>query len=296
MAIKIEMLRCFEAVVRSGSLADAAVSLGRTASAVSMMLKQFEEHVGAPLFETTRKSRLTRLGEMIYAEAAREVRHFVGAVAVIEGLSRSTMGYIRIAVTPSVASLFLPSIVKDFLRSHDGVQIDIRDMDSESIAASLRNEKAEIGIGTLPEIGGFTRAHLFSDNFGVLCRHDHPIAKLGRPVGWADVAGNVLIANGLSKSIKDRGFQKILSESRLMVRNVASTSGLVRAGLGISIMPRLAVPENDVDLAFVPLRDTNVARQVFMVTRPQHVLTPAARAMTDQIVRARPVMHADSAT
>ncbi|MEL6121714.1 MAG: LysR family transcriptional regulator, partial [Pseudomonadota bacterium] len=42
MAIKIEMLRCFRAVADSGSLADAAEILGRTPSAISMMLRQFE--------------------------------------------------------------------------------------------------------------------------------------------------------------------------------------------------------------------------------------------------------------
>jgi len=49
----------------------AAKELGRTPSAVSMMLKQFEDHIGAPLFEAGRKSRLTALGEMIHVEARR---------------------------------------------------------------------------------------------------------------------------------------------------------------------------------------------------------------------------------
>ncbi|WP_254703064.1 LysR family transcriptional regulator [Roseovarius sp. THAF8] len=54
------MLRCFLTVAERGNLADAAEALGRTPSAVSMMLRQFEDHIGAPLFEAGRKSRLTR--------------------------------------------------------------------------------------------------------------------------------------------------------------------------------------------------------------------------------------------
>jgi DNA-binding transcriptional LysR family regulator len=76
MAIKIEMLRCFTTVARHGSLSDAAEALDRTPSAVSMMLKQFEDHIGAPLFETARKSRLTPIGALIFEEARREVTHF----------------------------------------------------------------------------------------------------------------------------------------------------------------------------------------------------------------------------
>ena len=65
--IKIEMLRVFRAVAEQGSLARAADVLGRTPSAVSMMLSQFEWHIGAPLFETDRKNRLTTLGALVLA-------------------------------------------------------------------------------------------------------------------------------------------------------------------------------------------------------------------------------------
>ena len=75
MAIKIEMLRNFVAVAELGNLNDAAERLGRTASAVSMSLKQLEDHLGAPLFETDRKNRLTALGQFTFAEGRREVDH-----------------------------------------------------------------------------------------------------------------------------------------------------------------------------------------------------------------------------
>ena len=61
MAIKLEMLRYFVEVAKTGNLSQAAERLGRSPSALSMMLKQFEEHLGAPLFETDRKSNLTLL-------------------------------------------------------------------------------------------------------------------------------------------------------------------------------------------------------------------------------------------
>ena len=61
--IKLEMLRCFGAVAQAGNLGDAAVRLGKTQSALSMTLKQLEEHLGERLFETERKNRLTPLGQ-----------------------------------------------------------------------------------------------------------------------------------------------------------------------------------------------------------------------------------------
>jgi DNA-binding transcriptional LysR family regulator len=79
-----------------------------------MMLKQFEDHIGAPLFETTRKARLTPLGALILAEAQRELGHFDRTIQAIEGLSQAKLGSVRLAVTPSVAQTVLPPVLLQF--------------------------------------------------------------------------------------------------------------------------------------------------------------------------------------
>ena len=56
MAIKTDMLRYFVSVAEAGNLASAAKTLQRSPAAVSMMLKQLEEELGAPLFQTDRKN------------------------------------------------------------------------------------------------------------------------------------------------------------------------------------------------------------------------------------------------
>lgn len=277
MAIKIEMLRCFTMVVQHGGLSDAADALGRTPSAVSMMLKQFEEHVGSPLFETARKSRLTPIGRLIFAEARREVTHFENTVSVIDGLSRSELGYLRLAVTPSVATAILPPVIFRFARKYPEIQIEIRDMDSATIARELTRERADIGIGTLAELEGMSRTKLFSDAFGVVCRKDHPLAQNLDQLKWHSLNEHVLIANGLCDLITDPDFAPVLAKSRLMVPNTASLLGLVREGVGITVLPRLAVTGFEADIAFLPLADITARRTVHMVSQPMNLLMPAAR-------------------
>ena len=108
MAIKIEMLRVFRAVADCGNLAEAADQLGRTPSAVSMMLKQFEDHLGAPLFHGGRKGQLSALGELVLVEARRETDHFERTVSAIDSLARADTGLVRLAASPSIAATFLP--------------------------------------------------------------------------------------------------------------------------------------------------------------------------------------------
>lgn len=277
MSIKIEMLKCFVMVVQRGSLADAADGLGRTPSAVSMMLKQFEDHIGVPLFETARKSKLTTLGALIYEEARREVRHFENSVSVIEGLSRSEFGYLRLVVTPSVAINILPPVVRRFTEMFTGVRVDIRDMDSAAIGQEMLMDRADIGIGSISSAGHLQCTELFSDRFGVVCRRDHPLARDWAQLQWRDVQEFVLIANNLCHLITDPDFEPILARSRMMVPSTTSLLGLVREGVGITVLPRLAVSDAQDDIAFLPLRDVTARRTVHIVSQPHLRLMPAAR-------------------
>lgn len=283
MAIKIEMLRCFRAVAEQGNLADAADILARTPSAVSMMLRQFEDHIGEPLFESGRKSHLTALGELILVEAARELTHFDRTIAEIEGLSQARAGRVRIAVTPSVAQAIMPPILRAYAADHPGVRIDLRDTDSATIQQELVAERADIGLATLGPMPGFERHLLFSDRFGVICPQGHPLAENWEELTWADLSGTDFIANVLCRQIRDEGFQPILAASRLNVPNTASILGLVRAGMGITILPELSIPPGATDLVFLPLADASLRREVWMATPPETAMTPAARALATLI-------------
>ncbi len=283
MAIKLDMLKCFATVAERGSLSDAAQALGRTPSAISMMLKQFEDHIGAPLFETARKSKLTPLGAMIYEEARAEIGHFDKTIAVIEGLAQAEMGYLRLAVTPSVAAGILPPVIRAFTAAHAEVRVEISDMDSSAIAQDLARERVDIGIGLLPEISGMARRALFTDAFGVVCRPDDPLAVEWDDLTWRTMGPQVLIANGLCDLIDDPDFTPLLNQSRLRVANTTSLLALVREGVGITILPRRAVQGLGEDLAFLPLHDLSTRRTVHMVSPHEGRLLPAARAFV-QIV------------
>ena len=287
MAIKIDMLRCFQAVANHGSLAVAATVLGRTPSAISMMLKQFEEHIGAPLFETARKARLTPLGALILTEAQRELGHFDRTIQAIEGLSQAKLGSVRLAVTPSVAQTVLPPVLQRFMQDHPKVRIDLRDMDSTAVADELIHDRADIGLASIASLPGFERQILFSDAFGVVCRADHPLSQNWHDLSWADLQGVDFIVNGLCAQISDEAFQPVLDAARLTVRNTASLLGLVQAGMGLTLLPRLAVLPGFNDLCFLPLRDTTVRRTVWMVTPPRQMVPPAVRAFAEVLRRLR---------
>lgn len=287
MAIKIEMLRCFQAVADHGSLTGAAEALGRTPSAISMMLRQFEDHIGAPLFVSARKSHLTPLGTLIRAEATRELLHYARTIDVIEALSRAEAGNVRLSCTPSVAQTIMPPILRSFIAARPGVRIDMRDADSDAVQRDLIEGRADIGLATLPPMPGFGRELLFSDSYGVVCPTGHPLARHRHHLTWGNLTGVDFIANGLCAQITDADFLPILAASKLMVRNTASILSMLRAGAGVTILPRLALLPEFQGFEFLPLADIGTRREVWLVTPDASSLSPAAQAMVDAIRTAR---------
>lgn len=284
MAIKTEMLRCFATVARSGNLADAAEKLGRTPSAVSMMLKQLEDHLGASLFESERKSKLTALGVFTLDEASRELDHFERTVAAIENYARAKFGFVRIAVVPSVAETILPIVVRGFLHEHPDVHVDIRDMDSAAVRREIERERVDLGIAT----GAGTNAEieceeLFSDAFGIVCRADHPLTRADIPLSWGDLSSWPFIANGLCAQIEDEDLQRVIEASRLMVRNTTSLLALVRAGAGITVLPHLVVEKATRGIRFLPVVDPLARRRIDILRRTHTRLSPAARDFEETI-------------
>lgn len=277
MTIKIDMLRCFQTVAHRGRLGQAAEALGRTAPAISVSLKNLEEHVGAPLFEKPGKSRLTKLGQSVLQETERALINYDRSVQAIASLANAHAGYVRLAVTPTVATAVLPDVIRRFHREFPHIRIDIKDMDSDAVQRELENDRVDIGIATIGLHTRLERRLLLSDEFGIACPVGHPLTKKKGQLEWADLDVDNLISNGLCRLIDDPEFQFILDNVSLRVTNQASLLALVKAGVGVTVLPRLAISSDIEGIAFLPLPSRTARRNIYVVTLPRAQLLPAAR-------------------
>jgi DNA-binding transcriptional LysR family regulator len=286
MALKIEMMRGFAAVARHGNLSDAASSLGRTPSAVSMMLKQLETHLGEPLFETDRKNKLTALGEFVLEQAEREIQQFDNTVKAIEGFAKATHGHVRIATVPSVAGTILPQVLSRHIREFDKVDLQVRDMDSGSILHELSRNRIDIGIATLANRSVAMHSQLLlSDAFGVICSEHHPFAQETGPIEWEPLWNERLIANSLSANIQVEASQRLHDRALLSAHNITSIMAMVHANIGVTILPEMAVKAaNFSGLRIRPLADASAKRQIHLLRRTDSALSPAARLLEKHIL------------
>ncbi|TDL78452.1 LysR family transcriptional regulator [Palleronia sediminis] len=282
MSIKLEAFRVFRAVAEAGTLAAGARAVGRTPSAVSMTLAQLETEIGAPLFETDRKNRLTPLGHRVLEESSRATDVFDRAVSAIRRHAISSAGSVRIAAVPSAAIALLPETIERFRREHPHVRIEIADTDTTAVRRRVRTDEADIGIVSAGSSDPPQGALIRRDDLGVVCTEGGPIhrahlAEAGSS-SWRIMELEPLIANPLCQLVDHPAIRDLLSTSALEARNTTAILTFVRQGLGASILPFDSVRGQPDGIEFFVPSDPATQRELRKIRQDgSRMTTPAER-------------------
>jgi DNA-binding transcriptional LysR family regulator len=268
MAIKIEMLRCFSTVAQTGNLADAAVRLGRTQSAISMTLKQLEDHLGQSLFEGERKNTLTALGAEVFDLAQQQLRQFDETVSAIETSASAPHGLLRIASVPSVAGLVFPSAIDELTRRHCNLKVELRDCDSNQVIESLVRGQADIGVASgRHSLNGIRQERLFQDSFGLICAQSHALAQQKDNPTIGDVRSVGFVRNNLCDLIRSAEFGMAFTDCRVTVHNTLSLIGMVRTGKWVTVLPQTVYRIMPDDLMFRRIEGLDDRRSISLLIR-----------------------------
>ena len=282
MAIKLDMLRTFRTVAEKGTLSAASDALGRTPSAISMTLTQLEEDIGAPLFETDRKNRLTPLGLLVLEESGRATDAFRRSTDAIRRHALSTAGTVRIVAVPSATVTILPDAIASYRKLRPEVRLEISDVDSASVQRRVQMDEADIGILSAAEGGSGPGEVVMQDALGIICRGDGAIAGAvqdsAAPCKWELLWLEAFISNPLCELVDNSDVKSLLANSALSARNTTALLSFIRAGLGATILPSSVIPEGADDLMFLQPENPKMSRNLVKIRNPLHQLSPAAEA------------------
>ena len=292
MRINFELLdlRSFIAVVELGTFRKAADALNLSQPALSRRIQSLEAALGTPLLErTTRHVAPTAFGREIEPLARRLIDEFENQLLSISGPGDRQAGQVTIACVPTAAFYFLPKAIKEFNGQYPRIGFRVLDLSSAPALDSVARGEAEFGINFIGSSRGDLKfTPLVEDPFVLACRRDHPFATR-RSLKWKDLEGQQLI--GVSRASGNR----VLLDSALAkttvrlnwfyeVNHLSTSLGLVERGLGVSVLPRLATPQEDHPLLMtVPLVDPVVTRNIGIVERRAGRLSPAAQRFRDML-------------
>lgn len=283
LRIKLEALRVFQVVADAQGLAEAAESLSRSPAALSMTLRQLEDTIGARLFETERKSRLTPLGRFVLEQARLSVGTHERAVEEIARFVRGETGTLRLAAVPSVANRLLPAVIARLHARRGDLFVELRDIDSRAVVQSVLAGEVDVGLASAPvEPVPLTTTPLLEDPFHVVCRRDDPLARGRAPLRWSDLRGRPFIANGLCDALEASEARALVERAHLRLRNVSSLFAFIEAGQGITVLPALAVPETE-RLTSRPLAPPAPTRTLSILQRRDETPAPIVDALLDEL-------------
>lgn len=284
MALKLEMLRVFQTVAEQGSLSLAAAKLGRTPSAISMMLSQLEDDIGDRLFETDRKNKLTPLGALVLAESRRANEAFVRSTEAIRRHAMSTAGLIRIAAVPSATVTLLPNVVTSFRKHRPDVRLEISDVDTASVVRRVQLDEADIGIISSETDTGHDGEIILTDELGIVCHKESAISAAwaeGRQT-WDVLSLEPFISNPLCSIVKAPEVQAILLECNLEAKNTTALLAFVRNRIGATILPKSAMI-TEPNLMFLCPANDQAKRHLIKIHAPDRQMSPVARQFWDQL-------------
>lgn len=277
--LKLEHLRTFVTVADSGNIADAAGMLGRTPSAVSMTLKQLEGDIGGALFQSDRKSNLTALGRFTLDNARAQISGFDASIRTIRAFAAHEIGRLTIASVPSVATNLLPGALAAFVGPRPGLEVELLDADSRSVARMVDAGSSEIGIAGPPQDAArLNFTPLLRDRFRVVYNADCPLAAITRPLIWQDLHDAAFIRNEAADAIDLPELGEQYFAATLLVRNVASLLAMVREGLGVTLLPTLATINLPVGLQARDVDFRGAERVVGLISRDASHPSPVAAA------------------
>jgi len=283
MKFSLRQLEGFAAAARLGSFTAAAQKVAMTQPAFSQLVRDLESILGTKLFDrTTRKIELTEAGRQLLAMIERPLDDLSQAYADVRELSVGIRGRIVIGALPSIAFGELTLSLAEFKANHPKVIVRLVEAANPRLIESVQNREVDFGIGMFaaPE-DKLNFRKLLEDELVAVFPRGHTLARK-KKVSWTDLAKQTLILlveQSSSREVIDRGFavHGVTVQPAYEIANMVTSLSMVRAGMGVTIMPRIALPAlNMQGLQIGHIADPHPTRAIGILAKPDRPLSAAA--------------------
>jgi DNA-binding transcriptional LysR family regulator len=291
--LSTRQLRAFITLIAEKNFTRAAAATHLSQPAFSALIGQLEDSIGIRLFErTTRSVELTSEGAQFEPAARRVLDDFESALAGVDDRAAMRSGHVSIALLPSLAADWLPRVLAGFRTKYPGIELHVADVLSEPCIDAVRSRRADFALAaTLAETSELRAERFCSDDFHLVCPVGHPLLKLAQ-VRPKDVAMWPFIHLSRTSSVRqyiDAATNPRTFASILEVDQLATVSGMVRAGIGISIVPALTLYQfKSPQLATRPIRWKGLTRHIYLVQKRERALSIAAQSLKDWLLASPP--------
>ena len=242
-------LSYFKKVAETRSVSRASEELLLTQPAVSKQIKALEDELGEKLFDRVgKKVFLTRAGEVLYTYAEKILRSVQEAKTAVMDMSAECSGELVIGTSDHISLHRLPDLLKKYISAFPKVDLKLRCHRSETILEMVNKNQVDLGVITLPETThNLASKTIWEDPMSLVFPTNHPLGAFSA-IRLKDIASYGMIlpeAGTTTRNTIEAAFskKKLAPNVAMEVAYIETIKGLVKAGLGISILPDKAVEQ-----------------------------------------------------
>ena len=290
LGVELRHLLALQAIAEHGSFGRAAAVLGYTQSAISQQVAALERAVGEKLIERPggpKPVSLTEAGLLLLRHAEAIVARMKAAQADLAAFAEGAAGPLRVGTYQSVSTRLLPAIVRRFKDAFPKVEIELSEsaIDDE-LEARVERGEVDLSFVMLPmREAPLDSAQLLVDPYVLLVPRSSPLAGRAQPPSLREIAKEPLIGYRQCRSMEgvETAIRRAGGEPRIVFRSDdnGTVQGLVGAGIGVALVPRLTLQPPDGTIEVVELGELVPPRLVGIAWHRDRYRTPAARAFIE---------------
>ncbi len=287
--LNLARLRILREVIGRGSFSVAAEALDYTQSAVSQAVARLEAETGAALLVRDRRGvRATAAGAVLLHHADAILAQVQAAEDDLAAVLGVRGGRLRLASFPSAGSTLIPQAVAAFRALHPDVELSLAEGEPEEITPRLQAGEFDLALlfefpGEAQHFKGLATTPLIHDPMSVALPVEHQLARKHdlalidlREQDWVQTSAHSACARHVVSVCREAGFEpRVTFESD----DYDTVQGLVAAGVGVALIPRLALSHRQPGLVVRRLAPENPVRRVFVATAKAAGVAPAAEVM-----------------
>ncbi len=296
--MEIRHLHALLEVVQQGGFSAAAKVLYTSQPNVSKAVRQLQDELGVELFERNgHKYTLTEAGQIVYRRARNILAEGEDMLTELDELRGLRRGVLRLGLPLFGSSVLFASTFTVFRNRYPGIEIRLVEHGSKKLEELLRAGSIDLAASLMPVPDDFDCQEVHRDPLVVLVPSDHPLAHR-KHLLLENLAGEsfILFEEGfllnkiILKHCADRGFHPRVAAHSGQVDFIV---GLVKAGLGITLLPRIIARDRlQQGVISIPLDDPDISWHMALLWRNGGFLPHAARAWLELARGMRPASPA----
>ena len=254
----METARCraFLAAAETGSFSKAAEALSYTPSGVNQLVSALEKEFGFPLFRRNTKGvSLTENGELLLPVIRKFLRQEDRIFELSAEMNGLLIGTVTIAAYSSIATHWLPAVIRDFQENYPHVKIKLMEGIWQEVSQWLEERTADIGFLSYQENMPFEWIPLAEDPMLALLPRDHPLAGADcYPLKRCEQDSFIMPALGCDDDVEALVARNHVDPNiRYTTIESFSAMSMVEQGLGVSVMNKLITEKRICDVAMIPI-------------------------------------------